>query len=441
MHRHFSATLLMFIAVGLVFTGAATAGEEDALREEVQQLREKIDALSAQQSTLLEQEIESYLDANSAWQGAQGDSLKGVSISASFTMVTQGTVGLDQFNRTATNGDVDLDFDFKVTDNLDLFIYTTANAEDAGFPQLFGAVSHGGSPGVTTGFGPIAGSTMAGFDDGIGVNGTVPTNPGSLTVREAGIRHAWTIGDNQLHWEMGELDPRNRFMQNAFAGDENTQFLHNSFDDSSAILWLTDASGRTSFGVHMWISFGANKEHTINWGWFNTPGQWFNDGQFYFQYHWKGEVSGREMNVRLMGFIDDYFENAAGDGSSGGGASWDWWVTDNIGLFVLIGVNNDDINAVQGDYSVGAQFNGLIGSRPDDVIGVAVGFMSINDTVLVGIPEDTEVTVELYYKYMTEDGKLQITPHLIYVQDPGGGGSGWFDDTLFILGVRIHVPF
>ena len=142
MYRHFSAMFLALLAAGLVFATPATAEDDDALREEVRQLRDKIDALSAQKSTLLEQEIESYLDENSAWKGAQGGALAGVTISASFTAVTQASVGLDPFNRTVVNGDVDLDFDFQVTDNLDLFIYLTANEDSesnpSSFPGLFG---------------------------------------------------------------------------------------------------------------------------------------------------------------------------------------------------------------------------------------------------------------------------------------------------------------
>jgi hypothetical protein len=29
----------------------------------------------------------------------------------------------------------------------------------------------------------------------------------------------------------------------------------------------------------------------------------------------------------------------------------------------------------------------------------------------------------------------------MYVSDPGGNASPWQDDALFILGIRIHVPF
>ena len=116
-------------------------------------------------------------------------------------------------------------------------------------------------------------------------------------------------------------------------------------------------------------------------------------------------------------------------------------MTEKIGVFFRIATNGDDVNPVELDASVGVQMTGMIGSRPDDVIGIAVGFITANDTVLSGIPEDTEFTLEIYYKYVMEDGKMQITPHLIYVSEPGGNESPWQDDALFILGFRIHVPF
>jgi hypothetical protein len=454
MHRHFTATFLALIAVGLVLAAPATAEDEAALREEVRQLREKVDAMQGQQAALLATEVEKYLDSSADLRSVQGDNpLSGVKITSRFTAVNQNTLGLDPANRSVFNGDVDLDFDFAVTDNLDLFVHLTANdgsseefsdlefgfyGSNGAFPSQFGSVSVGFPP---ESFGPIAGNTFGGFADGIGVNGTVPTDPGSITVYEAGIYHRMQVGSRTLHWELGALDPRRRFLQNAFADDENTQFINNDFDDTPVFLWLTDASGRTVYGLHMWMNFGDNNQFTVNWGWFNTPGQWFNRGQFYAQIAWKGEVNGREMNLRGAVCIDEFFRNAADDGSAAGGASWDWWVTDKVGLFIRIGANGDDVNPVEFHASVGVQFNGLIGSRPDDVIGVAVGFLNANDKTLVVLPEDTEFTLEVYYKYMMEDGKLQITPHLIYVSDPGGNLSPWQDDSLFIIGVRVHVPF
>ncbi|MHC4548524.1 MAG: carbohydrate porin [Planctomycetota bacterium] len=450
MHRHVSATILALLAVGLAFAAPATAGEDDdTLREEVRQLRERVEALQAQGSTALEREIEEYLDTSSAWRGAQGDaSMDRITIHARFTVVNQNTLGLDPADRSVVNGDVDLDFDFQVGDNLDLFIHLTANAAsgagNAGFPSQFGPVT---TPGGS--FGPIAGPTLAGLTDGIGVNGVVSTKPGSIRVYEAGIHHVLKIANTTVDWELGAIDPRTRFLQNAFADDENKQFIHNSFDDTAAIMWVSDATGRTVFGFHAWLDFGDNKQIRLNFGWFNAPGQWFNNGQFLIQGRWKGDILDREMNVYLMFFINEFFQDATGDGDWGGGASWDWMVTDKIGVFARLVANSGDANPVSGDFSFGAVITGPLGSRPDDTLGVAVGIIETNDegirsftgNPLEFFPQSTEITVEVYYRYMMEEGKLQITPHLIIVSDPGGGRSPWQDDLLFILGIRIFVPF
>jgi len=439
MHRPMTVTLAALVAA-LALSAPSYAGEKD-LQRQVDQLRKKIEALQAQTVPLLEEEVERYLDGRGAQAGAQGaDGLAGIAISARFTAVGQGTVGLDPANRHAANGDVDLDFDFQVTDNLSLFVYLTANegaeSSNGGFPSIFGPIT---SPSGS--FPAIAGTTFAGATDGQGVNGTVPTDPGSITVYEAGIYHVLPVGDYKLHWEAGTIDPRRRFNQNAFADDENTQFIHNSFDDTAAHLWLTDAvGGRTVFGWHGWMSFGDNDQITVNWGWFNTPGQFFNDGQFLAQISWRGEVAGREMNVRLMFGYDQFFQSGSEDSTFSYGASADWWATDMIGVFLRIVTNTDDVNLVELDVSFGFVVKGLLGNRPDDALGLGIGIINANDAV-TSAPEDTEVTIELYYRYMAEDGKLQITPHLIIVSDPGGNASPWEDDLLVILGLRLHVPF
>jgi carbohydrate-selective porin OprB len=142
-----------------------------------------------------------------------------------------------------------------------------------------------------------------------------------------------------------------------------------------------------------------------------------------------------------MAFIDEFHLDANGDGDAGAGVSWDWLVTDKVGLFVKLGVNGEDINPVALDVAFGAQIHGLLESRPDDVLGIGMLLTSANDTVLAGIPEELEFTLEIYYRYVTEDGNLQITPHFMIVTDPGGNAAPWADDTLIIAGVRVFVPF
>jgi hypothetical protein len=420
----------------------ATAGED--LREEVKRLREQVELLESQQATCLEEEIHEYLSSAEAWRGAAGGGEDRITLHASVTGVEQSTIGLSPSNRSVVNGNYDLDFDFQVTDDVGLFVHMTGNGVDAGgsdgsFPSQFGPVVVGTPPQV---FGAIAGPTLSGIFDGIGVNGTTPTSPGAATVYEAGFQFSCHVGEQTLHHQMGELDPRTRFLQNALADDAETQFLNDLFNNSAAIEWLTDATGRASFGYYGWLSLGGNREWTVSWGWFNTPGQWFNHGQLYVQVGWRGEVGGREMNIRLLGWLQEFFVDANGDGSSGGGVSFDWWVTEKVGAWVRVAINGGDVTPVASDYAFGVVFRDFLSRRPDDQAGVAIGIISANDNTAFGaVPEDTELTVEVYYKLMLEGGKLQVTPHLMVVTDPGGGLAPWQDDLLFILGVRFHVPF
>jgi len=446
MHRQFSVSAIGFLVLGLLTASPAVAGDESALQEKVNKLTEQVAALSAQQNALLSQEVTQYLERNDAWQGAQGGASTPwdkVTLHGRATIVSQSTVGLDQTNRTIVTGDLDLDFDVAVCDTVDLFVYMTANTDDEAFEEAFDGMGSGGSN-------P---RTAAAFLDDIGVNGTVSTDPGSVTLREGGIRHRWQAGDGWLHWEMGAFGPRDRFGQSAMTDDENTQFMNNEFDDASAVPWLNTAGnaisgseGSTVFGIHMWIDFGADKNVRVSAGMFNFPGQFFNDAQFFVQIAWKGEVSGRAMNLRVFLFLDNSLPSEFGvdpsDTDFGGGVTWDWWVTAHIGLFAKIAANGSDENPCELDGSVGALFNGIIGSRPDDQIGVGIGYISLQDgTDQFGtFGQDTELIFEVYYRLALEGNHMHLTFDVQLVSDPGGG-LAWADDTLVVITVRIYVPF
>jgi hypothetical protein len=465
MRRHTLTVFLAFLAAGLVFATPAVAGD-DALREKVRQLEEKVEALSGQQSTQLEQAIEQYLDESSAWQAAAaGTGVEGVTISADFTANTMGTVSAknisgQDINRTVVTGFIDLKFDMKVTENLDFHIHLTANTADPVSNLEFLAYGEFEAPSLeaitpsnpalqipTPGFPtmlPNGGRTLSGWTDGIGVDGTQPVQPGSITVWQAYITHKVALGRSNLYTELGSMDPRFRFLQNAFADDEKTQFVNNIFDDPAAMLWLTDASGRTPLGIYQWMNFGDKEQFTVSWGWFNTPGQFFDKGQFMIQFGWAGEVKGRAMNLYILGFLDNFYKDSTGDGSSGGGFSWDWAVSEKIGVWARLTATGGDVNVVSMDAEVGVHFMNFAEARPDDTAGFAFGWIKANDSsqlISNSFTEDTELVLELYYRYTRQDGKLQITPYFMYVSNPGGGESFFGDDKLFILGLRVHVPF
>ena len=463
MHRNGFYGALAFVALGVILVSPAWAGDSSDLQEEVNQLRQQVEALSSQQQSLLEEEIEKYLDKNATWTAAQGKEkgLEGVSMTGRFTAISQNTVNLDSDdggNRAIVAGDVDLDFWMQVTENLGLFIYTTANASrgtgdedfagaqiDDEFLSENGFDPWGSSPNLPATFATLT-ATASGVFDGIGVDGTRPIAPGSLRVREAGIQHSVPIGQNKMYWEVGKLDPRRRFLQTQFADDENTQFLNNLFDDPSSVSWLTNASGFNVFGVHAWFVFGQNEDWTINLGYFNLPGEFWNHGQLAVQLSWKGEIGGREMNARAFYQRDDFFKNYLGlvlptntSADNQWGFAWDWLATDQLGIFARIAGNTEDINPVEMDISVGVVYSG-IGNRTNDSAGLAFGYQKLNDQV-ISAPKDSELVFELYYVFALEDGKLQITPSFMYIKDPLGQAAFASSNDLWILGLRIFVPF
>ena len=430
MHRHLSFVLLAFLAIGLVIASPANAGDDtDTLRRKVQELENKVDALSDLQSPELEQTIEDYLESSAAWKAADaGDGMNNVTITAAFTANQQST--LDQtVDRTIVTGDVDLGFHFKVTENLQLHITATVATGDR---------SGGAGPGtVNTRF------TLSGANDGVGTNGNVSTTGfgRAINVYEAYIVHTIKLGsgNSSFSWEVGAMDPRLRFLQNAFADNENTQFMNNLFDDPSSWLWQTGVSGVGILGVHMWFTLGEDGMHTINFGYFKPAGNFWNSGWVAIQYTLKLKVAGREMNTRIGVNIDDVNKDSGGDLTIAWGVSWDWWATEQIGVFVRINGNDDDSvrgNVVELDWSLGGEFH-IIGSRPNDYFGAAIG-QNIVNTKVVGPGAKDELVLELYYLFGLEDGKLQITPYVQFISNPGGVSSG---KDLWILGLRIHVPF
>jgi hypothetical protein len=433
----------------LAFCLAAPAVAADDDQATLEKLRQENQQLKAAQ---LEQDVTAYLAETKGWEGAQGgEGLKNVTLHADFVAVLQGTLGQGNGsgNVTVMDGDFDLNFDFQVSDDVSLFCYMTANNGGTGsFPANFTTT------GIAIPAGAFGAATNAGLTDGIDVNGTVPTNPGAVTTNEVGARVTSQLGNITLHQEFGEIDPRNRFLQNVFVPNNNKTFIHNSFTDPASVQWITTAGGTTSLGWYMWIELGDQKQFTLSWGWFNTPGRWFDLGQFYIQIAWKGEVKGREMNLRFLFNIDGYNGvNGAGPGSGVAiddaafvvGWSWDWQLTEKIGIFFTGGFNTEDVNVVDYDFAFGFVFQNMIASRPDDQFGVGMVFTHLDDDITGGGLEDTEFAFELYYRLAMAKGKVWVTPHMLFVMDPGGGdfasGGTFAEDTLFILGVRVYIPF
>ncbi|MFQ5844382.1 MAG: hypothetical protein ACE5JG_05260, partial [Planctomycetota bacterium] len=71
MHRKWQVFVLGLLALGLL-TATPAVADDGALREEVQRLRDRVDALETQRGALLNEEVEEYLAQARAVEAAQG---------------------------------------------------------------------------------------------------------------------------------------------------------------------------------------------------------------------------------------------------------------------------------------------------------------------------------------------------------------------------------
>lgn len=104
-----------------------------------------------------------------------------------------------------------------------------------------------------------------------------------------------------------------------------------------------------------------------------------------------------------------------------------------LGVFGRLGLADGDVNEIHTAWSAGAQYQGLIPTRPDDVLafGVAQSFLDTR----AGFSKDNETAFEIYYKIMATPW-LEISPSIQHIVNPGGA-AGAPDATVF--GIRIQI--
>jgi len=458
---------LLMVAVALLTAGFVSSREcraadkQEALEEELEDLVRRTESLEAAQRAELVRDIRAYMEHSKGVgprrpRGREAEamggppratgallSIEGLTVHARATGVVLGTVNMDPSNRTVAHGVVEVDFDFAVTPNLNLFVDFAASTNDS-FPAAFDP-EHVPDVDFTTGNPLVFPATFSGIGDGIGVDGTVSTASRGLSVDEAGF--LWKGGDVEVL--MGKLDPRNHYAQNKFADDEHTQFLNNVFDDPPAISWpstgIYDADGfaPTVFGLNFAMHFGHLRNLRLDVGHFNAPGRYWDQGFLMAQLTWTTELGRGEANFRLYSQYDLRIDSA------GVGLSFDWQLTAKTGVFVRLTARDNvpakegETNPIESDWAIGVVTTGPFAKRPDDTLGL--GFAVIKGNLSDYLPAydnvagNSEKVVELYYRLVYQKGGLQITPLAQLIVDPFGGS--FQTSSLLFLGLRAHVRF
>lgn len=129
-------------------------------------------------------------------------------------------------------------------------------------------------------------------------------------------------------------------------------------------------------------------------------------------------------NYRFYTFFAAYeHEKLDGNGKQKGwgvGISFDQQISEKAGLFARAGYHNDEVYAVEWQWTVGAELSRLIAGRNKDRLGIGVAGLHISDKVELN---DTEFHFEAYYKFLLADS-FTITPDIQYVANPFGDSSG-----------------
>ena len=270
------------------------------------------------------------------------------------------------------------------------------------------------------------------------------------------------LGDN-LTLTIGKIDFTGVFDCSAYADCECTQFLNAAFVDNPTIPFpqyslgvvltydLTDSwyvSGgvadaqadsretgfRTTFGDEDYFFYALETGITSHLNSVNGPlqgayrvGMWV-DGQDKTRFS-NGKNYRDDTGLYISCDQMIYKENNEPKDRQG------------LGIFGRFGYANSDLNEIGNFWSLGFQYQGPIGGRDDDVVGLGMAsgifsdYSGANDGA--SYSDDSETAFELYYNAALTPW-LNVSPSVQYIANPGGI-KGRSDAV--VLGVRAQMTF
>ena len=107
-----------------------------------------------------------------------------------------------------------------------------------------------------------------------------------------------------------------------------------------------------------------------------------------------------------------------------------------LGLFARYGWADREVNEIGCFWSLGGQYQGLIPTRDDDVLGAGFAQGIISDYIRDEDSASYEAAFEVYYNAQIT-GWLSLTPSVQFVRNPGGVSA--HDAT--VIGLRLQMSF
>lgn len=317
---------------------------------------------------------------------------------------------------------------------------------------------------------------QGGWDEGVGGRGYVGeligVNDDAIGDRSLDVVEAWyerSFLDDRLRVRLGKINLGVDFFTNAYANDSTAQFLNSALAIAPEIPLPGDGIGH--IGAQFvatpveWFYFGAGvadaqadfRETGLNTA-FHDEDYFFSLYEFGFMPIWKTERGGLPGNYRFgvwydpqpkAEFFDDLdgrrrvpykrddlgfytsmdqfvFKEKAGDDADGQG----------LGLFCRYGFTHAEVNEIEHFWNAGVQYQGLIPTRDDDVLGIGVAQGVLSH--LIGRRGDRphrETVLEFYYNARLAPW-ITISPDFQWIFDPGGTRTG--QDAL-VIGLRVQA--
>jgi carbohydrate-selective porin OprB len=260
----------------------------------------------------------------------------------------------------------------------------------------------------------------------------------------------------KLQVRLGYLDQQTILDRNAYANNEDTMFMSTYLDNNNAIIPLTIGPAVSLFyNPADWLSFvlgSANAESKVPHGSFDTV--FDDDWEFncYFETGLKyklkttyGPLPGNFRAGALLDAIDKPTFDSTDVKTETYGAylSWDQLIyaesekdKQGLGLFGRFGWRPANVNKIQYFWSAGAQYQGLIPSRDNDVLGFGVYSAILSEDLEDINPDaDRETGYELYYRLQLTPA-IAFSPGFQYISQPGGLESRK-DAMVFALRTRL----
>ena len=368
---------------------------------------------------------------------------RGVSVCAGVTQVYHANVrgGLDTHRRSG-----------RYTGSYDLEIEV---GTEAAFGLPGGTVLAAAEGSWSDGIDQLAVGSLFGINDDAG---------GDRSIDVAELWYEQALMDGKLRFRLGKIDIsggfecRHRagaFDASAYANDETTQFLNGALVNNGSIPFPDNGLGIVACiqPAEWWyVAAGvADALADARESGFNMA---FGGGNEFFSIYEAGIVPNLPSpNGAMPGAyrIGIWYDPQPKDRFDGRGAETDdlgFYISvdqmvlkenaddrdsQGLGLFARYGLADGDVNQIECFWSIGGQYQGLIPTRDDDVLGFGIAQGCLSDDA--GYTASHETAMEAYYNARIT-GWLNVTPFVQCVLTPGGDEDV---DEAVIAGIRAQL--